>query len=260
MSEQPCPACKGSRLRPEGRAVRIAGRAIHEVTAMSIDEAARFFDALKLDGEKKLIARQVLQEIRNRLRFMQNVGIAYLTLDRASDSLSGGESQRIRLATQVGSGLVGVCYVLDEPTIGLHARDNRRLLDTLTSLRDLGNTVLVVEHDEETMRTADWILDMGPGAGEHGGEIVAAGTIAQIEQSPQSLTGQYLSHAMMIPVPTKRRPVKKTHVLKLTSARENNLKDIDVTVPLGCLVCITGVSGSGKSTLVAQTLVPAVRR
>ena len=260
MSAQPCPACKGARLRPEARAVQVGGKRIHEVTALSVDEAARFFEHLHLEGEKATIARQVLAEIRNRLRFMQDVGISYLTLDRSSDSLSGGEAQRIRLATQVGSGLVGVCYVLDEPTIGLHARDNRRLLDTLLRLRDLGNTVLVVEHDEETIRTADHILDMGPGAGEHGGEVVAQGTLQQITASPQSLTGRYLAHAERIPVPAKRRRASKRHSVRILGLRANNLKSLNITIPLGCLVCVTGVSGSGKSTLVAQTLVPAVRR
>jgi excinuclease ABC subunit A len=260
MSEQPCPACHGARLRPEAQAVRVGDRAIHEVTAMSIAEASAFFASLKLTGDKAIIARQVLSEIRNRLRFMEDVGIAYLTLDRSTGSLSGGESQRIRLATQVGSGLVGVCYVLDEPTIGLHARDNRRLLDTLMRLRDLGNTVLVVEHDEETIRAADHLIDMGPGAGEHGGRIIAQGTIEEIEASPESLTGRYLAGCQTISVPRKRRPVRKTRTITLTGASENNLKKINVRLPLGCLTCVTGVSGSGKSTLVAQTLVPAVRR
>ena len=260
MSEQDCPACDGARLRPEARAVRMGGRAIHEVTAFSIDQAAAFFAGLKFEGEKKAVARQVLAEIRNRLRFMQDVGIAYLTLDRASDSLSGGEAQRIRLATQVGSGLVGVCYVLDEPTIGLHARDNRRLLETLNHLRDLGNTVLVVEHDEDTIRAADYLIDMGPGAGEHGGEIIAQGTVKEIERTPESLTGRYLAGCETIPVPEKRRRVVRKRSLQLVGGRENNLKNIDVMIPLGCLVCVTGVSGSGKSSLVAQTLVPGLRR
>jgi excinuclease ABC subunit A len=260
MSEQPCPACHGARLRPEARAVKVGDKAIHEVSALSIDAAAGFFAALKLDGEKKTIARQVLGEIRNRLRFMQDVGIAYLTLDRTTGTLSGGEAQRIRLATQVGSGLVGVCYVLDEPTIGLHARDNRRLLNTLKALRDLGNTVLVVEHDEETIREADHVIDMGPGAGEHGGEIIAQGTIPEIQKCPESLTGRYLAGCTRIPVPAKRRPSRVTKSITLVGARTNNLKNLSVRLPLGCLVCVTGVSGSGKSTLVDQTLVPAVRR
>jgi excinuclease ABC subunit A len=260
MSEQPCPACRGARLRPESRAVRVGDKAIHEVSALSIDAAAGFFADLALTGEKKTIARQVLGEIRNRLRFMQDVGIAYLTLDRATDTLSGGEAQRIRLATQVGSGLVGVCYVLDEPTIGLHARDNRRLLGTLKALRDLGNTVLVVEHDEETIREADHVIDMGPGAGEHGGEIIAQGTIPEIQKCPASLTGRYLAGCARIPVPARRRPSRVTKSITMVGARANNLKNLSVRLPLGCLICVTGVSGSGKSTLVDQTLVPAVRR
>jgi excinuclease ABC subunit A len=260
MSEQPCPACHGARLRPEARAVKVGDKAIHEVSALSIDAAAGFFAALKLDGEKKTIARQVLGEIRNRLRFMQDVGIAYLTLDRTTGTLSGGEAQRIRLATQVGSGLVGVCYVLDEPTIGLHARDNRRLLNTLKALRDLGNTVLVVEHDEETIREADHVIDMGPGAGARGGEIIAQGTIPEIQKCPESLTGRYLAGCTRIPVPAKRRPSRVTKSITMVGARTNNLKNLSVRLPLGCLVCVTGVSGSGKSTLVDQTLVPAVRR
>jgi len=260
MSEQPCPACHGARLRPEARAVKVGGKAIHEVSALSIDAAAAFFADLALEGEKKTIARQVLAEIRNRLRFMQDVGIAYLTLDRATDTLSGGEAQRIRLATQVGSGLVGVCYVLDEPTIGLHARDNRRLLNTLKALRDLGNTVLVVEHDEETIREADHVIDMGPGAGEHGGRIIAQGTVPEIQECAESLTGRYLAGCARIPVPAKRRPSRATKSITLAGAKANNLKDLTVRLPLGRLICVTGVSGSGKSTLVAQTLVPAVRR
>jgi len=260
MTAQPCPECEGARLRPEARAVLVSGKRLHEITAMSIDEAARYFESLQLEGEKQTIARQVLAEIRARLKFMQDVGIAYLTLDRSSDSLSGGEAQRIRLATQVGSGLVGVCYVLDEPTIGLHARDNRRLLGTLVRLRDLGNTVLVVEHDEDTIRTADHVLDMGPGAGARGGEVVAQGTVAEITASDASLTGKYLARATTIPVPTKRRRVRKRRSIRILGAQENNLQALNITVPLGCLVCVTGVSGSGKSTLVAQTLVPALRR
>jgi len=260
MSEQPCPACKGARLRPEARAVKVGGKAIHQVCAMSVADAAAFFEPLRLQGEQETIGRQVLAEIRSRLRFMMEVGVGYLTLDRASDSLAGGEAQRIRLATQVGSGLVGVCYVLDEPTIGLHARDNRRLLDTLLRLRDLGNTVLVVEHDEDTIRSADHVLDMGPGAGEHGGRIVAEGTLADVLGSASSLTGRYLAAHLAIPVPKKRRPASRRCALRLTGARENNLKNLAVAIPLGCLVCVTGVSGSGKSTLVAQTLVPALRR
>jgi excinuclease ABC subunit A len=260
MSEQPCPACRGARLRPEARAVRIAGQAIQDVCALTIDEAAGFFGRLRLAGDKATIARQVLQELRSRLRFMQDVGIGYLTLDRTADSLSGGEAQRTRLATQVGSGLVGVCYVLDEPTIGLHARDNHLLRQTLTRLRDLGNTVLVVEHDEDTMRAADHIIDMGPGAGERGGRIVAEGPPDRIAADPQSLTGQYLTGRLAIPVPKSRRKASARKAVRLLGCRENNLRNLNVTVPLGCLVCVTGVSGSGKSTLVTQTLSPALRR
>ena len=260
MSQQPCPACRGWRLRPEAQAIRVGDRPIHEVTAMSVDEAAGFFAALHLGGDKERIARQILAEIRSRLRFMQDVGIGYLTLDRTSDSLSGGEAQRIRLATQVGSGLVGVCYVLDEPTIGLHARDNHQLLGTLRRLRDMGNTVLVVEHDEATIRTADYVLDMGPGAGERGGAIVAEGTVQEIMACEASLTGRYLSHRESIPVPRKRRRANLRRALRISGAHENNLKSLNIALPLGCLVCVTGVSGSGKSTLVTQTLVPALRR
>ena len=260
MSPQRCPDCHGARLRPEARAVLVGDRRLHDITAMSITEAAAFFETLKLEGDKQTIARQVISEIRSRLAFLLDVGISYLTLDRSSDTLSGGEAQRIRLATQVGSGLVGVCYVLDEPTIGLHARDNRRLLDTLERLRDLGNTVVVVEHDEDTIRAADHILDMGPGAGEHGGEVVAQGTLEEIAASPASLTGKYLAGARAISVPTKRRRARKRRSVRVFGAQENNLQSLKVTVPLGCLVCVTGVSGSGKSTLVTQTLVPALRR
>ena len=260
MSDQPCAACRGARLRPEARAVRIGGKAIHEVCAMTVDEAAEFFGRLRLEGDRATIARQILQELRARLRFMQDVGIGYLTLDRTADSLSGGEAQRIRLATQVGSGLVGVCYVLDEPTIGLHARDNRLLLGTLTRLRDLGNTVLVVEHDEDTIRAADHVIDMGPGAGEHGGRIVAEGTPDGIAASEDSLTGRYLSHHVAIPVPAARRPASLRRAVRLLGCREHNLRNLDVAIPLGCFVCVTGVSGSGKSTLVTQTLAPALRR
>ncbi len=260
MTPQPCPACGGARLRPEARAVRVGGRALHEVTAMTVAEAARFFERLRLPALQEEIARQVLAEIRNRLRFLLDVGVGYLTLDRASDTLSGGEAQRIRLATQVGSGLVGVCYVLDEPTIGLHARDNRRLLGTLKRLRDLGNTVLVVEHDEDTIRAADHIIDMGPGPGGQGGRVVVQGTLDEVVACPESVTGRYLAGREAIPVPRRRRPARRRRSLRLYGASANNLRNIDVRIPLGCLVCVTGVSGSGKSTLVSQTLVPALRR
>ncbi len=260
MTAQPCPECEGARLRPEARAVTLGEKPLHEITALTIDDAAAWFAALDLKGERAKIARQVLAELRSRLGFMRDVGIGYLTLDRRSDTLSGGEAQRIRLATQVGSGLVGVCYVLDEPTIGLHARDNARLLATLERLRDMGNTVLVVEHDEDTIRAADHVLDMGPGAGEHGGRIVAAGPPEEIARADASLTGRYLAGGEAIPVPEKRRAACKRRAVRLVGARENNLRNLTAAFPLGCLVCVTGVSGSGKSSLVTQTLVPALRR
>jgi excinuclease ABC subunit A len=260
MTRQPCPDCRGARVRDEARAVRLGGKAIHEICAMSVDGAATFSAELELTARQTEIARQVLAEIRTRLRFMQDVGIGYLTLDRTADSLSGGEAQRIRLATQVGSGLVGVCYILDEPTIGLHARDTQRLMATLVKLRDLGNTVLVVEHDEATIRGADHVIDMGPGAGAHGGKIVAEGPPAHISESEGSLTGQYLDHRLRIPVPERRRKASRRRAVRVVGARENNLRNLMVSFPLGSLVCVTGVSGSGKSTLVTQTLAPALRR
>lgn len=255
MVGMPCPDCKGARLRKESLAVTIAGKSIIDATRLSIASAIEFFDALPEDR----IADQILREVRSRLRFLKNVGLAYLTLDRQSDTLSGGEAQRIRLATQIGSGLVGVLYVLDEPSIGLHQRDNARLLDTLKSLRDLGNTVLVVEHDEDTIREADYIVDLGPGAGTHGGYIVAAGPLQTILDTPKSLTGAYLRGEIQITVPKNRRPAKKGW-LTIKNARENNLKNIDVRLPLGLLTCITGVSGSGKSTLVDDILRKALFR
>jgi len=260
LSEHPCRTCKGGRLRPEALAVRINGKNIKDVTAMSIDEAERFFGGLELPGEKKLIAKQVLKEIRHRLTFMIDVGLDYLTLDRTSGTLSGGEAQRIRLATQAGSGLVGVCYVLDEPTIGLHQRDNTRLIRTLKRLRDLGNTVLVVEHDEQTIRQADHIIDMGPGPGAHGGRIVVEGTIEDIIDCPASVTGKYLSGKCQIDTPEQRRKIDLSHCIKLIGAGENNLKAIAVRFPLGVFVCVTGVSGSGKSTLISQTLLRVLKR
>jgi len=260
MSELPCPACNGARLRPESLAVRVGGKAINEVAVMSITEALGFFNAADLGGEKARIAAQILKEIRQRLAFMVDVGIGYLTLDRMSSTLAGGEAQRIRLATQVGSGLVGVCYVLDEPTIGLHQRDNQRLLNTLVRLRDIGNTVIIVEHDEMAIRTADEIIDLGPGAGAHGGEIVAQGSLEDILAAPASLTGAYLSGRLSIPVPEHRRTPDLKESVQVRGARENNLKSLDAVFPLGCLVCVTGVSGSGKSTLVTQILYPALAR
>ncbi|MEW6356785.1 MAG: excinuclease ABC subunit UvrA [Planctomycetota bacterium] len=260
MSEQPCLKCNGARLKPEALAVRVGGKAIHEVTALSVAEAEQFFASLKLSEERSRIAHQILKEIRARLGFMADVGLAYLTLDRVSATLSGGEAQRIRLATQVGSGLVGVCYVLDEPTIGLHQRDNEKLINTLKRMRDLGNTVIVVEHDEQTICSADQIIDLGPGAGAHGGTVVAQGGIDAIIAEPKSLTGQYLSREQAIDIPAKRRDVFMSNCIQIKGAAENNLKKIDVKFPTGVFCCVTGVSGSGKSTLVTQTLLRALRR
>jgi excinuclease ABC subunit A len=252
-SPRPCPECGGSRLRPEARSVRVGGLGIHEVARLSIAQAISFFDGLALGPTEQRIADRILREIRERLRFLADVGLAYLTLDRASASLSGGEGQRIRLATQVGSSLMGVLYILDEPSIGLHARDHGRLLRSLKTLRDLGNSVLVVEHDEATIRAADWIVDMGPGAGIHGGRIVAEGTLDEILARDESLTGAYLSGRRTIPVPRRRRP-RSERALVLTGCREHNLKDVTLELPLGLFVVVTGVSGSGKSTLVSDTL------
>ena len=260
MSELPCPTCKGARLRRESLAVRVSGKAIHELTRLCITEALDFFEALTFDGEQARIAAPILKEIRQRLSFMVAVGIGYLTLGRMSATLAGGEAQRIRLATQVGSGLVGVCYVLDEPTIGLHQRDNRRLLDTLLHLRDLGNTVIVVEHDEATIRTADHIIDLGPGAGAHGGEVVAQGSLDDILGETRSLTGAYLSKRLSIPLPARRRTGRINDCIQVKGARENNLKSLDVCFPLGKFICVTGVSGSGKSTLVTEILYKALAR
>ena len=255
MSTRPCPACKGARLKPTSLAVTIADLSIREVTAMAVNAAARWFADLdeRLSEREQLVARQVLKEIRSRLRFLVDVGLDYLSLDRPSSTLSGGESQRIRLATQIGSSLMGVLYILDEPSIGLHQRDNRRLIDTLLRLRDLGNTVLVVEHDEETIRSADFLIDVGPGAGEHGGHIVAAGPLEEVLRCQESITAQFLRGDRQIAVPRhRRRGNGKALVVK--GARANNLKNVDVTIPLGKFVCITGVSGSGKSTLVEEIL------
>jgi excinuclease ABC subunit A len=256
MSYQTCPDCRGGRLRKESLAVKVAGMNIHDVTRLSIERALAFFSGLTLTDKETAIAQRILKEIRERLGFMVHVGLDYLTLDRAAATLSGGEGQRIRLATQIGSSLVGVLYILDEPSIGLHQRDNRRLLDTLFRLRDLGNTVLVVEHDEETIRSADHVIDMGPGAGVHGGEIVAQGTPDEIKKNERSLTGQYLSGTTFIPVPSVRRASDK--FIGVIAATENNLKGITVNFPLGLLTCVTGVSGSGKSTLVVDILFRAL--
>ena len=259
MRPRPCGACQGARLRSEAVAVRVHGRGISDLTALSVGQAEQFFADLNLDDFELKVAGKVLQELRVRLRFLRSVGLEYLTLDRAAATLSGGEGQRIRLATQIGSGLVGVLYILDEPSIGLHQRDNQRLLESLQRLRGLGNTVLVVEHDRDTINAADYVLDLGPGAGEHGGHVVAAGTPDDIRRQPGSLTGQYLSGVLTIPVPAKRRkPGKRKLVLQEATA--NNLKNLDVTIPLGVFVCVTGVSGSGKSTLVMDVLYKALAR
>jgi len=260
LSEQSCRTCGGARLRASSLAVRIGDRNINDVTKMSISEAREYFEGLDLDVERSQIAEQILREIHHRLSFMENVGLGYITLDRTSATLSGGEAQRIRLATQVGSGLVGVCYVLDEPTIGLHQRDNQRLIATLRHLRDMDNTVIVVEHDEETIYAADHVIDMGPGAGRHGGRIVAEGPVEVVSATPESITGKYLSGVLKIETPPERRKMSMRRVIQLRGCRENNLKDLDVRIPLGGFVCVTGVSGSGKSTLVNQTLLRALRR
>ncbi|HMH53382.1 MAG TPA: excinuclease ABC subunit UvrA [Candidatus Acidoferrum sp.] len=257
MAERPCPACGGSRLRRESLGMRIAGRSIAEVVRLTIKDASTFFGELSLTEREMVIARRVLKEIRERLGFLRDVGLDYLTLDRPSATLSGGEGQRIRLATQIGSSLVGVLYILDEPSIGLHQRDNRRLLETLKRLRDLGNTVLVVEHDEETIRSADFVIDLGPGAGELGGHLVAIGTPDEILANPDSLTGRYLSGVLAIPLPTERRKGHGT-ALVIHNPREHNLTGTNVRIPLGTFTCVTGVSGSGKSTLVNDILYRAL--
>ena len=252
MRITPCRLCKGQRLKKEALAVTVCGKNIYEITSMFIGELSQFLQDMKLTAQQELIGSQILKEIRARVGFLIDVGLDYLSLSRATGTLSGGEAQRIRLATQIGSGLVGVCYILDEPSIGLHQRDNDKLLATLKNLRDLGNTLIVVEHDEDTMRAADYIVDVGPGAGSHGGQIVASGTVEEIMNTPESITGQYLSGAKKIPVPETRR--KPTGWLTVRSAEENNLKKIDVKFPLGVFTCVTGVSGSGKSSLVNEIL------
>ena len=254
MRETPCPVCKGTRLKPEVLAVTLGGKNIAQICELSIDECATFLKEIKLGTREAKIAERVMKEVHARLGFLLDVGLEYLTLGRAAATLSGGEAQRIRLATQIGSGLVGVLYVLDEPSIGLHQRDNRRLIETLTHLRDLGNTLIVVEHDEETIRTADWIVDIGPGAGEHGGEIVVSGDYQALVDSKKSITGAYISGRKEIEIPKKRRPINPKKKLVVKEARENNLKNIDVEFPLGTFVAVTGVSGSGKSTLVNDIL------
>ncbi|MCC5854037.1 MAG: excinuclease ABC subunit UvrA, partial [Alkalimonas sp.] len=253
MASQPCPSCNGSRLREEARHVFIGQTNLPMVTERSIGDCLDFFQQLSLTGQKAKIAEKVLKEIQDRLSFLVNVGLNYLTLSRSAETLSGGEAQRIRLASQIGAGLVGVMYVLDEPSIGLHQRDNDRLLGTLTHLRDLGNTVIVVEHDEDAIRSADHILDIGPGAGVHGGQVVAQGTLEDIKACEQSLTGQYLSNKRRIEVPKARTPLTDKW-LKVLGASGNNLKNVDLAIPFGLLTCVTGVSGSGKSTLINDTL------
>ena len=252
MRITPCRECKGMRLKKESLAVTVSGKNIYEVTSLSVRKLYEFVQNMQLSSQQQLIGKQVLKEIRARVGFLLDVGLEYLSLARATATLSGGEAQRIRLATQIGSGLVGVCYILDEPSIGLHQRDNDKLLNTLKNLRDLGNTLIVVEHDEDTMRAADYIVDVGPGAGSHGGEIVACGTAEEIMNTPGSVTGKYLSGELKIPIPKERR--KPTGWLKVLGARENNLKNIDVEIPLGVMTCVTGVSGSGKSSLVNEIL------
>ncbi|MBA3529985.1 MAG: excinuclease ABC subunit UvrA, partial [Propionibacteriaceae bacterium] len=260
MREVPCNVCKGARLKPTSLAVTVGDKNFAEIAAMSIDEAARFLAHLELSDRERQIAERVLKEINERLKFLLDVGLDYLSLSRPTGSLSGGEAQRIRLATQIGSGLVGVLYVLDEPSIGLHQRDNRRLIETLIRLRDLGNTLIVVEHDEDTIRMADWAVDIGPGAGEHGGHVVVSGTVEELLNHPESLTGAYLSGRRQIPLPAIRRPRTLGREITVHNAVEHNLRDVSVTFPLGQLIAVTGVSGSGKSTLVNSILYTALAK
>jgi excinuclease ABC subunit A len=256
LSSQSCPDCSGTRLRKDARHVLIKGLNLPSITAMTVEQSADYFKKLKLSGTRAQIAEKILKELQDRLKFLVDVGLNYLTLNRSADTLSGGEAQRIRLASQIGAGLVGVMYILDEPSIGLHQRDNSRLLDTLFHLRDLGNTVIVVEHDEEAIASADHIIDIGPGAGVHGGEIVAEGTLADIMKSEKSLTGKFLSGVEKIDIPKIRVPYDDKKLLTLKGATGNNLQKVDLTIPLGLFTCVTGVSGSGKSTLVNNTLYP----
>lgn len=259
MGVRDCPACKGSRINETSRTVKVGGKSIHEVTSLSIKYAKKFFNDLELNSRETEIARRIIKELRDRIYFLDNVGLSYLTLNRASATLSGGESQRIRLATQIGSGLAGVLYVLDEPSIGLHPRDNMLLLNNLIRLKNLGNTVVIVEHDAETIKKADYIIDMGPGAGINGGEVVFSGTPEQLLKSEESLTGKYLSGALKIPVPeTRRKCTGKKLIIK--GATHNNLKDVSIELPIGTFICVTGVSGSGKSSLISETLYPALAR
>src|SRR5713226_3811290 len=260
MRQVPCPSCHGTRLKPLTLAVTVSWKSIADYCALPLGELAKLLLGLKLGKREAQIAARVLKEVNERLQFLVDVGLDYLSLDRASATLAGGEAQRIRLATQIGSGLVGVLYVLDEPSIGLHQRDNHRLLETLLRLRNLGNTLIVVEHDEDTIRAADWVVDIGPRAGEHGGNIVVSGTVADLLASPESLTGAYLSGRESIPVPASRRQRSKSREVAVKGAAEHNLKGVDVTFPLGCLVAVTGVSGSGKSTLVNDILYRVLAR
>jgi excinuclease ABC subunit A len=260
LNSKPCPECGGARLRLEARNVKVGTRAIYEVSAMPLKQAGEFFGKLRMPGHRKQIAEKIVKEIVSRIEFLNNVGLDYLSLDRSADTLSGGEAQRIRLASQIGSGLTGVMYVLDEPSIGLHQRDNDRLLTTLKHLRDIGNTVIVVEHDEEAIHAADYVVDMGPGAGDHGGKVVAEGTPRQIQANSASLTGKYLSGKASIAIPKRRVLPNKRRLLQLRGARGNNLKNVSLDLPVGLLVCVTGVSGSGKSTLINDTLYNAVAR
>ena len=258
MSITPCPACKGMRLKKGALAVTVCGKNIYEITSLSIRKLQEFLNDMELTPQQLLIGKQIIKEIKARVGFLVDVGLDYLSLSRATGTLSGGEAQRIRLATQIGSGLVGVCYILDEPSIGLHQRDNDKLLNTLKNLRDLGNTLLVVEHDEDTMLAADYIVDIGPGAGSHGGEVVACGTAQELMKNPASVTGKYLSGELSIPVPAQRR--KPAGWITVKGAAENNLKNIDVRFPLGVMTCVTGVSGSGKSSLVNEILYKTLAR
>jgi excinuclease ABC subunit A len=257
MREAPCKACKGQRLKPASLAVKVNGKSLSEICDLSIGNSAEFLKSLKLGDRDKMIAERITKEINARLGFLLSVGLDYLTLSRAAATLAGGEAQRIRLASQIGSGLVGTLYVLDEPSIGLHQRDNHRLIETLIRLRDLGNTVMVVEHDEDTIRSADWMVDIGPGAGEHGGEVVYSGPVAGIEKVSKSITGQYLSGKRFVPVPAERRSPKKDW-LTIRGAREHNLQNLTAKIPLGLFVAVTGVSGSGKSTLIRDILLPSL--
>ena len=260
QARTPCTACDGSRLRPEARSVKLGDRYIHQITSLAVQDALAFFSALKLRPDQQTLAKPLVKEIASRLEFLERVGLSYLTLDRPADTLSGGELQRVRLATAIGSGLVGVCYVLDEPSIGLHPRDNERLIGSIRALQRQGNTVLVVEHDEAVMRQADWIVDMGPGAGTLGGEIVAQGTPAELSAAEGSITGAYLSGRQQIAIPATRRPVNTQQAITLSGATANNLQNVTVEFPLGVFIGVTGVSGSGKSSLLNETLARAVRR